>query len=355
MIKVLLVDDKQITLNSLRKLIQWETIGAVVVGEAKNGRDALNMALDIRPDVVISDIRMPILDGLELCRKINETMPDVVKILFTAYGDFSYAQKAFRYGVGDYILKPINKDKIEQILYKIEYLTRAKKLSGSSDTMTYISSLRERVFNVLEKRDGVLLEQLVEDEFPKVVSGTVEHYSEWCLIVYNMLLDYLSKNSLLHLASNMPRKDSLIERFSAFACSEEFKKIVKDIFKNVLNVLTLDVSAPRSSAIVAYIINYIGKNYSNPDINLASISEKLGVTPNYISNIFGQIVGESFSRYLTNIRLEKARELLKDQSIPVSDICRRVGYYDQHYFSKLFKKYQKCTPSEFRNINLKQK
>ncbi|MBW7459667.1 response regulator, partial [Paenibacillus sepulcri] len=120
MYSVILVDDEVFTRKGLMKLIDWEACGFQVVDEADNGEDALELIRRLRPDLVITDIRMPVLDGMELIRRIveeNEASP--VFIIISGYDDFKYAQQAVRYGVHDFIVKPIDEHEFSDALRKL--------------------------------------------------------------------------------------------------------------------------------------------------------------------------------------------------------------------------------------------
>lgn len=120
MLKVLLVDDEVYVRKGLRELIPEEKLGLVIAGEAGNGKEALEMIGELKPDLVITDIRMPILDGLGLIRSVNECTgqnPDF--IIISGYHDFEYAQQALRYGVHDYILKPVDEEEMIATLRKL--------------------------------------------------------------------------------------------------------------------------------------------------------------------------------------------------------------------------------------------
>ncbi|WP_458462730.1 response regulator [Paenibacillus sp.] len=119
MLKVLLVDDEMYVRKGLHELIRWIDLNMEIIGEAENGVDALNMIECLQPDVIITDIRMPTLDGLELIRAV-EKMPHLepVFIIISGYHDFKYAQQAIRYGVQDYILKPIDDEELTATLQK---------------------------------------------------------------------------------------------------------------------------------------------------------------------------------------------------------------------------------------------
>lgn len=119
MLKVLLVDDEMYVRKGLYELIDWMDLNMEIIGEAENGAEALNLIESLQPDVIITDIRMPILDGLELIRAV-EKMPllEPVFIIISGYHDFKYAQQAIRYGVHDYILKPIDDEELTTTLQK---------------------------------------------------------------------------------------------------------------------------------------------------------------------------------------------------------------------------------------------
>jgi two-component system, response regulator YesN len=128
--KVILVDDEMYFRKGLRNLINWEDCGFKVVGEAANGEDALKMIHDVKPDLIITDIRMPVLDGIGLIRKAKEKEAVQSKfIIISGHSDFKYAQQALRYGVHDFVLKPIDQDEIEQTLKLLsKTLDEQKKL-----------------------------------------------------------------------------------------------------------------------------------------------------------------------------------------------------------------------------------
>lgn len=128
MLTVLLVDDEMYVRKGLYELISWIELDMEIIGEAENGVEALNLIERLQPDVIITDIRMPILDGLELIRAV-EKMPHLepVFIIISGYHDFKYAQQAIRYGVHDYILKPIDDEELTATLQKSAKLICTKE------------------------------------------------------------------------------------------------------------------------------------------------------------------------------------------------------------------------------------
>lgn len=151
MYSVMLVDDEQFARKGLRTLIDWNSCGFEVIEEADNGEDALLLIKDKKPDIVITDIRMPVLDGLELIRAVNEQNKGEAPafIIISGYNDFKYAQQAVRYGVHDFILKPIDQEEMTNTLIGLH-----KKLSADK-------SLRERNEELLI---GSVIEMLIKGE-----------------------------------------------------------------------------------------------------------------------------------------------------------------------------------------------
>ena len=106
MYSVLLVDDERIILEGLSVVVEWERHGTALAGKAKNGAEALEMIREIRPDIVITDLKMPNMNGLELIAAVREEYPDIVFVILSGYDEFEYAQRAMQYGVRHYLLKP---------------------------------------------------------------------------------------------------------------------------------------------------------------------------------------------------------------------------------------------------------
>ncbi|WP_040950741.1 response regulator transcription factor [Gorillibacterium massiliense] len=128
MFKVVIIDDEPYIRARLRELIDWEELGFTLAGEADNGEDALRLLVAERPDLVITDIRIPVFSGLELIRKTIPELPRCQFILLSGYSDFQYAQEAIRYGVKNYLLKPVSGEELlHSVLAVKDELTRIRE------------------------------------------------------------------------------------------------------------------------------------------------------------------------------------------------------------------------------------
>lgn len=146
MFKVLLVDDEIFVRKGLQKLIKWEQLNLTVVGEAKNGGEALDLIERLNPDLVITDVMMPVLDGLELVRRVKETCrPAPVFIIISGYNEFKYAQQAIRYGVHEYLLKPIDANEMTTILQKLVNTIRKNKFKAFTNANYAFSFVLESI------------------------------------------------------------------------------------------------------------------------------------------------------------------------------------------------------------------
>lgn len=132
MIRVIVADDEHKVCQLICQLIDWDGLGMELVGTASNGIEALQMIQEKKPDLVLTDIRMPGYDGMELLEKVRADNQEVEFIVISGYSQFKYAQTAIRYGVKDYILKPINKEMLNATLQKVRqrYLERQDRLES---------------------------------------------------------------------------------------------------------------------------------------------------------------------------------------------------------------------------------
>ena len=129
-IKVMLVDDEPLVLEGYRKLFNWEKHGFTVICEASDGMTAVSLAHCHQPDIILMDINIPLLSGLDAISAIRQKLPEVVFIIISGYDNFEYAQKAIRLGVVEYMLKPLKFDDLEKTLSQIRQGLTKKRFSG---------------------------------------------------------------------------------------------------------------------------------------------------------------------------------------------------------------------------------
>lgn len=535
--KVLIVDDEPKVCQLICELIDWKAFDMEIAGTAHDGFNALNLVIELEPDIIITDIRMPGYDGLELINRIKESGSDAEIIIISGYSHFEYAQRAIKYGIEEYLLKPIKKDELERTLLKLhdkiklkkEKLSREeqinlrlqkdmKKLRSSFITeirtgeitfesddeeanIEYINEnyhfdLKPGSFQVAavkidcdegyERSINILMPKCIEvlETRMKPLCYDMEIFTEdrtiYCLlnfdrksskpirkslksaldelliqsapfecvhitlcvgsvindikdlrdcfkttdfavkerlltgtgkliedvpyrenpVLMNSLLSQINKsmssaleildadavsdiidsvklkiisgqtftgNEIFQLAEqivniylmsmrnnniDVPGNDQLINDFKSYAdrCAT-----IHELFGTLNRTISASLQAiiekkrQDDTRPIRLAKNYIQQNYMNP-VTLEEVSELVGFNSSYFSTLFKKETGINFVQYLSEIRMEKAKELLKETNLSVAAICEKVGYSDLKHFTKSFKKATGIKPNEYRKL-----
>ena len=533
--KVIIADDEEKICQLISKLIDWHAYDMTVVAAVHSGTEALDAIGKYRPDIVVTDIRMPGCDGLEMIKQAKEINSETEFIIISGYRHFEYARNAIRYGVKDYLLKPIRKSELSETLSRMreEFLERNKRLSSEelfritmkknldrlraaffteilfkkgaeSDSMSIRSINEEYHYNfseglfsiVLLKTDGIsptasLDISYIQDKILPAVNKRLQDScyelesifeGSMCYIILNFneenrknvrrslksLLDelllqkeifegmkvtmgigtiysgiggifdsmrnaryaveqriFLGVNRLIE--GGRDRKSDFAEselftRFNTMLTEgverlneqqiriaiSEFKTSLRakdgvdghDVIQTAREAMNLyyftmrrnnfiikdsGVQFERFSANIddigsldgifdelerVMIISmrkaveeksredyrpirkakqYINDHYSE-QISLEIVSDAVELNPTYLSSLFKKETGKTFSEYLTETRIEQAKNMIKETAMPVSEICIRVGYNDQKNFNRIFTKYTELKPNEYRKI-----
>ena len=152
--KVIIADDEKLICRLVQALVDWNSLGMEIVGTAENGPEALEFVKNLKPDILITDIRMPGCDGLELIKQTRSLSPDMEIVIISGYAHFEYAQTAISYGVGNYLLKPIKQNELLETLTKI-----AKRLENRQNNLESMDSVHRNSLNDLKR----LRERLLHD------------------------------------------------------------------------------------------------------------------------------------------------------------------------------------------------
>ena len=542
MLKIFLAEDEVVVRETIKRMIPWEELGFELVGEAADGEMALPLLIRQQPDLLITYIKMPFMDGLTLARLAKKEIPGLKVVILSGYDDFNYAKQAIGIGVEDYLLKPITKNALIERLSEIrsryehektqkEYYEKFQRemqayeknssrdffeaLVGGSMDMMEVYKRAEKLgldivaeaYNVLiftmncdedfsGQRDeyssweaeslellenffaghssamlfrsnifsyGVLLKgqrETIEentracvDEIRKILSRQ-DGRREWFLAVgqsverlsqiqksYHTasrafsqrylydenILYYDEMETMEHPGGQAETEDNaylqkvdvnalnpaILQKFLSNGLQEETENFVKDyfyaigqepmeslVFRNyvILNVRfsvisfikglgcdtnemesadteeVLAESGKNMESAIAYAkkmisqaieirdqnsgnknrsilktaVDFIDSHYMDEEISLNTVANVANVSSNHFSALFSQNMGQTFIEYLTSLRMNKAKELLRCTGMRSSEIAGEIGYKDAHYFSYLFKKTQGMTPSDYR-------
>ncbi|MFB9277169.1 response regulator transcription factor [Cohnella cellulosilytica] len=337
MLKVITVDDERAVKQGLRKIIELNCPGFTVVGEAEDGQEALELVDRCDPDVVITDIMMPVMSGLELISRIRQRSEAIELIVMSGYDDFKYAQEALRYGVRDYLLKPMNVEAVSKLLNGL----RDSQLRRSADLERYRSCLWE--CTAIVERLADQLWQLDEAGKARSLAAIAERIGE------ARLTD--GEQAQLHgdLAACLRRliRERGLETQETTRPFEGGAEGLGRLAGFYADAIRSGRNWGQRSAIRAALA-YIHERYPDPDLSLEEIVALTDVSPAYFYKMMKEETGRNFKTYLIEYRIAKARELLLGGDLKTYEIAERVGYPDYPHFAKLFKKYVGLSPSDFR-------
>lgn len=497
MYKIILIDDEKTILTGLKKIIDWSEEGYYLDGAFSNALEAADFLRTHQVDIIITDLMMPELNGIELSQLVKQQYPETQILVLSSYDDFYLVKDAFKSGISDYILKPkltpeillstlhtlarnckknnknaavdqekllrtqlsdylsgttrelnipldtfkhpqfyllyvksdfplqstdliknernysneqinlfsfmtnesefgflINTDtkqSLEVFLTRFEQDTSLKKsslfiLSRSFD----ISDLYDNFINLRNLSTGQTFYWkncfLIDaDNLTPLISGYDHNSNKYLTMIINKdyqsalseLKDYFAKLCALKLQPNYLKHETINQFYpllSALSDEDEENKMIASlkvelpnqlssaiyledfckIVNNTFDQLTkLIVPAKRESyEILTWVYEFIQENY-NKEINLQSISDKYHLSYGYLSTIFTEKYGISFSKYLKKVRITKAKEFLERSNLTLSEICYEIGYTELGYFSRVFKDETGITPSQYRKGKLK--
>jgi len=243
MYKVLLVDDERIILEGISSIIDWEEIGTELIGTARNGLEAYDFIVREKPDIVICDIKMPGMTGLELVARVSKEFPDVKFIILSGFNEFEYAKRAMEHGVKHYLLKPCNEKSIVEALTSIinDLSTDAKKEQSLFDMKSRLDQiqpymkkqlLKEFITTKLDNNQGIqfyekLLRVNFHDEFIRLIIFRIEgeyHY-EHMFVIENLGEDLFSESVL----------STNIGEYALFLVDEQDFSILQDRIERLRN------------------------------------------------------------------------------------------------------------------------
>lgn len=357
--KVFLADDEAAMREGVRNNIDWDNSQFILAGEAPDGEMALPLMQEILPDILITDIKMPFMNGIELSEKVKRTMPWIKIVILSGHDEFEYAKQAIKIGVEEYLLKPVTSAKLMETLEEIAERIEEEKAKlidmGEVDINALISFTESNKPSIVERLRYANKEDIPEclEEYFK--DPTNQGMTSFLFMNY-VFIDVLvaSRNTIEEFggdASELMQEYSNVSEFlSKDSSPERMKATLTDILNKTIDLRNA-VAGSKHDSTISIAKKYIQENFSQPDISLHTVADEVNVSPNHFSTVFRQETGETFINYITKIRMERAKYLLITTDMRTSDVGYEIGYNDTHYFSYAFKRNTGMTPKEFRVKN----
>ena len=364
---VILVDDEPIVRKMLEERIN-KVENVTVVASFSNGFSAKSYLMEHIVDMVITDIKMPLMDGLELTEFIKNHYPACKVIIVSGYDDFEYARRAIKYGVKEYLLKPL---KFKIVVELIEKCCSDINSERQSFWLSNINDERMQQNVSREIQLGKLPVELQEvDKQMESMAGIVVKIANrredvledkgLAVLYYNILKSVLLNCAVYLMGAEQKDYTFLVlnlnqQNYSMRAVSEYIERVlticVKVEFLTVRNMvevkeLLFTNQFDQNRRIINIACKYM-EEHVHEALSRDAIAEYVNVSPYHFSRLFKQIEGVSYSEYLMNLRISKAKKMLAE-SISIKDIAIYVGFEDPKYFSEVFNKKTGFTPSEFR-------
>ena len=417
MLRLMIVDDDEILRNGLVHNICWNEKNIEVVGTARNGKEAVEKIPILEPNLILSDVQMPFMDGLELAEYVSKVYPNIKLILLTAFEIFEYAQRALKYGVTSYVLKYESNDKIlDEVATAAEKYVRereSRRLVQEGKRQMKYELIRDLCWKELNQEEihkrmqlcewaednaeyGILLCHVSNNATEKTLNylNRVRKISEQ---IKRILLEYVQevyKFSEEHYTILLTKQDKNLEWSTVLNTLEEKicfwekedqmeilcgtdqpTKELKDIHeryshsKETLEKEMLLVHSENSPRIIIYgtsrhgqgqgaeiierIKNTIDRHYSDEKLSLNMIAEEVFLSSNYISSLFKKQEQMTISDYIMQVSISKAKKLLSSTNYKTYEIANMVGYTNSQYFSVLFKRITGYSPTEYKQLDLK--
>ena len=372
MFKVFVVDDEPSVLEGLRIMIPWSKLDFELCGESSNGQDALLQLETLRPHLVITDIRMPLKNGLELIYEARKLNADTEFIILSGYSDFAYAQAAMRYHVYNYLLKPLDQDEIISVLDKIRNKLDIKSLTSYGFSQADIETFKmsrslsargtdhdgittvgdetwwksarddfdEKLTVTLKLMNYQDAKKLIDELFAFFKSRDISIADAYMMVnscVYHILRIAVERK--ITLDKILPPERSSVSNFA------ELKSYITDILSRTIHLM-LEERRKNSRSYLYKAKKYIEKNFDK-EISVSFLAEMVFLEAGYLGDAFNKQFGCSINEYQHRLRIEKAIDLIKTADMTLNDVSAAVGYNNYNNFFSHFTRITHKKPTQY--------
>lgn len=373
MYKVLVLDDEKYIRKAILNLVDWNSCDTQVVGEAAGGEEALHFMDTEKLDIVLVDIRMRGMDGLEFIEKAQKKFSKVSYIILSAYSDFKYARKALQLGVEDYVLKPVQEEDVEKVLKKVIQKKREEwlRIRIHRQETEWISE--KEIKEILpHKRVAATAFYLTDEQKETEIEISVRNYVkksgehiavymlrdlEACTIalINGEAIEEADLIKMIHFVwkevQELPHRaaySSVYDRQNALSAIRQAENALKKKGGELTKCVVSDATETKNN--IDEIKGYVNEHFSE-HLSASGIGAHFHYAPAYLSALFKEQAGINLTTYIENVRMEWAKHYLDLREMSITDVALKTGYSDVSYFSKVFKKYTGVSPREYKKEN----
>jgi len=393
MYKVMLVDDEMLVRLGVKSLIQWEEHGFRFMGDAPDGAKALELMSDGPPDILLTDIVMPNMNGLELIEKVKVRYPDTLIIVLSSHNEFEYVRKAMKMGIEDYLLKTsLKPSELLQLLIEAKGKLQ-RKIERRSEQQAN-GAYHERTPETMNRLLAAALNN-EESDFWGEMETVLPGYSYLLLLHVKGIREGVPQHSASGLLKHLveaelqgmlhagPIQTGEREMAAMLTVHEENIEKLQARIDNLANasgsLLGISLNGYTSGPIsrwretggrmvelqemadasktkeasrddIKKLLEYMNKHYDQ-NLSLRTAAGMVNMSEAYLSTVFKKETGTNFTDWLNMLRIEKASSLLIDTDLPSYLISEQVGYENSNYFGRIFNKMKGISPQKYRSLN----
>ncbi|WP_337101486.1 response regulator [Paenibacillus sp. YIM B09110] len=381
--KVIIADDERLVRVGLMHTVDWKRWDMEVVGNAPNGEIAWEMYEELQPDLVITDIVMPQMDGIQLATKIKAANPEAKILFLSCHSDFAYAQQGMELGASGYLLKTaMDAETVDRYLMKITeewnrlsapsaedtnamYRTWYTEGRNSEQLNAFIGQYTEKhsleggvLFSLfgLDAQELLTIVHRLDEQSGSDMNGQnlpiVHLHAEGApLIIVTPVRDAERLKLLLLECANAAGTAMTWKKSDVLTKQSDFMEAISRMMKTAELEKQYEFRTDAVSTPIMKAVAYIDEHLDEPIVS-SQLAESIGLSRSHFSTLFKKELGVSFLEFLHRRRLRKASELLVQTDWRINLIGEKVGMEDNKHFSKWFKGYTGMTPSEYRENKL---
>ena len=343
-----MVHDEQVDREALRLFAS--SSGCICeVEEAEDGAGAVEIAARFKPDIMFLDIRMPGMDGLEAAAAIRAFDARVRIVFLTAYGELGYARAAFKVRADDFLLKPVSEASFLDALERASLSLResgALPCGGTAGDPARSWELERRLLHHLRSGAGEEAVTAAGQAFELAAGSGTE--LEEARRIARLILASIFRSLHREFGRSFGAVESVEEPLRRARTRGEVAVVVTGAVRTLAGEIR-EITADRRRKAVDSVVSYIDRNLTGP-VSLEEASRIAGLSRCHLSRVFHTATGTTFSEYLCARRLDRAKELLADPSLPIKRICALTGFSDPAYFAAAFRKREGMSPSGYRAL-----